>query len=106
MSGSLMISAGLVDILENMFVSAKGLIVMAMILVAMVFVIMTWMRTRSLVPTLGALLLGAFVVMGVYNFGFFSDRITEDIDRFAPEEGDGQTNPGLGEQLGGSSDGD
>lgn len=83
-SGSLLggrvLAAGLVDILENLFSTAYGLIVMGMIILAIVFAAMTWVRTRSLVPVLGALLLGGLVVIMVSRFEWLANRIGEDVD--------------------------
>ena len=48
-------------------------------LLALVFVGMTWARTRSLAPTLGALVLGAVVVWGVNNMPILQREVDEDI---------------------------
>lgn len=87
-AGVVIANNGLVNILENMFETAQGLIILGIILVAMTFCIMTWMRTRSLVPTLGALLLGAMVVWGVASFDWFANRIGSDVQQFDDDESD------------------
>lgn len=74
------LAAGLVDILKEMFEEARILVVMAMVLMGIVFVIMTWTRTRSLMPTLGAMLLGLLVVWGVTNYVWLADRAGETVE--------------------------
>lgn len=93
------LAAGLVDMLEGMFNDAQWLILLGVILVGMAFVIMTWMRTRSLVPTLGALLLGALVAYGVSSFDWFAERIGDDVERYDTEDNNADTSfdrPGAG----------
>ena len=68
--------------LNGMMQDAKGLILGAIVLMAMVFVIMTWARTRSLVPTLGSLLLGAVVIGGVAKYATLRTEVEDDIGRY------------------------
>jgi hypothetical protein len=68
------------DILDGFVDSAENTIQGAMVVVAIAFVAMTWMRTKSLMPTLGALLLGAVVLYGVNNFRELSERVEEDVE--------------------------
>lgn len=71
----------MVDILDGFLSDAIGLVKVGMALMAIVFVLMTWVRTRSLVPTLGALLLGAVVIYGVNNYDFLSQQVKEDVEK-------------------------
>lgn len=71
----------MVDILNGFLADATDLITLAVTLMAIVFVLMTWARTRSLAPTLGALLLGAVVIYGVNNYDFLSEQIRDDVTR-------------------------
>ena len=48
-------------------------------LLAIVFVGMTWIRTSSLAPTIGAVVLGAVVVWGVNNMPILTREISEDV---------------------------
>jgi hypothetical protein len=50
-------------------------------LLALVFVGTTWVRTKSLAPTLGALVLGAVVIWGVNSMPVLQQNIQEDITR-------------------------
>lgn len=70
----------MVDILNGFLSDALALVKLGMALMAIVFVLMTWVRTRSLVPTLGALLLGAVVIYGVNNYDFLSQQVKEDVE--------------------------
>jgi hypothetical protein len=70
------------NMLDGMMGDAKSLLIGALILMAIAFVIMTWARTRSLVPTLGALLLGAIIIAGVNNYTDIREEVDRDIDRY------------------------
>jgi hypothetical protein len=79
------------NLLNGMMNDARSLLLGAIILMAMAFVVMTWARTRSLVPTLGALLLGVIVIAGVASYGTIRGEVEDDIDRYT-----NTTNPPLG----------
>lgn len=65
---------------------AEYLMNAAIIVMATWFVVWTWFRTKALVPTLGALLLGAVVIFGVSGFDTtLKNRIDEDVDRYSEE---------------------
>lgn len=70
------------NLLHGMMNDARSLLVGAIILMAIAFVIMTWARTRSLVPTLGSLLLGAVVIAGVSRYTDIKKGAEDDIDRY------------------------
>ena len=48
---------------------------------AILFVVMTWVNTKSLVPVLGAVLLGAVVIYGVQNYDFLQTQVEEDFEQ-------------------------
>jgi hypothetical protein len=75
------------DLLQGFMSDARVLLLTAIGLMAIAFVIMTWVRTRSLVPTLGALLLGAVVIAGVNRYSSLQKLAEEDIDRYTTEVG-------------------
>jgi hypothetical protein len=52
-----------------------------MIVIAIFIVAATWIRTRSLAPTLGAVLLGAIVIYGVSNFRVLSNDVKNDVNQ-------------------------
>ena len=76
------------NLLNGMMQDAKGLLLGAIVLMAMAFVIMTWARTRSLVPTLGSLLLGAIVIAGVAKYATIRTEVEGDIDRYTTTKND------------------
>jgi hypothetical protein len=73
----------MIDVLDGVLGDAQRLMTAAVTVVAIWFVIWTWVRTRSLVPTLGALVLGAVVIFGVQEFDFIKDQVDEDIRDYA-----------------------
>ena len=81
----------MVNLLNGIMQDVRTLVLGAIILMAMVFVIMTWARTRSLVPTLGAVILGAVVIAGVASYTTFKAGVQKDITRYTNE-----TTPPLG----------
>jgi hypothetical protein len=70
------------NLLNGVMADAKEVLLGAIIIMAIAFVIMTWIRTRSLVPTLGSLLLGAVVIAGVNNYGDLKDVAEKDITNY------------------------
>lgn len=69
------------NLLHGLIGDARAILVSFMILVAIFFVIATWVTTRALVPVIGALLFGALVVFGVANSTFLANRAGEDVNR-------------------------
>lgn len=72
----------MLNILENLLEDGIDLLLLAVALMAILFVIMTWVRTKSLVPTLGAVVLGALVIFGANQMqsgGVIGDAVEEDI---------------------------
>lgn len=73
----------MIDVLDGVMGDAQRLLTAAVSVVAIWFVIWTWVRTRSLVPTLGALLLGAVVIFGVQEFDFLRQQVDQDVRDYA-----------------------
>jgi hypothetical protein len=69
-----------IEILRGVLAQVELLVIALVTVVAIVFVISTWVRTRSLVPTLGAVLLGAVVIYGVQNFDFLQGQVEKDFE--------------------------
>ncbi len=67
------------DIIVGLTKDAEGLLIGAMVILAIWFIIWTWVTTKSLAPTIGALLVGALVVWGVSHIRFLADKVDEDI---------------------------
>jgi len=70
------------NLLHGLMNDARSLLIGALILMAIAFVIMTWARTRALVPVLGSLLLGALVIAGVTRYTSIRGGAEDDIDRY------------------------
>lgn len=69
----------MVQIIENFLGDFTTLVKLGIALLALVFVATTWVRTKSLAPTLGALVLGAVVIWGVNSMDVLQRNINEDI---------------------------
>jgi phosphotransferase system glucose/maltose/N-acetylglucosamine-specific IIC component len=69
----------MLDIINNFIASFRTIAEAAIVLLAIVFVGMTWVRTRSLAPTLGAVLVGAVVAYGVINIDTLQTKVEEDV---------------------------
>jgi hypothetical protein len=72
---------GIKGLLNGLLGDARQILVTVTGVMAVWFVIWSWIRTRSIVPTLGALLLGAAVLWGVTNVGTLKNKVNEDISR-------------------------
>jgi hypothetical protein len=70
--------------LENLFGTGQTIIQLFVVFAALALVVAAWVRTRSIVPTLGALVFGAFMIWASNNMTFIAERIREDI----PGQGD------------------
>jgi hypothetical protein len=57
----------------------ETLVKAAIVVMGFVFVLMTGLRTRSVVPTIGALLFAGLLGWGVWNTDFIQQKVDEDI---------------------------
>lgn len=69
----------MIDLFNNLIGEAQDLVTAAVVLVAIGMVLSTWVRSRSFVPTLGAIIFGALVIWAVHNVDFLEEQIGEDI---------------------------
>jgi UDP-N-acetylmuramyl pentapeptide phosphotransferase/UDP-N-acetylglucosamine-1-phosphate transferase len=67
-------------ILDGFVGRAETTMIGVVIVVAIFIVAATWIRTRSLAPTVGTLLLGVIVIYGVSNFEDLSKDVKKDVD--------------------------
>jgi hypothetical protein len=72
---------GIKGLMDGLLKDGKQLLIAVTGVMAIWFVIWTWFRTKSIVPTLGAVLMGAAVLWGVTNVGGLKDKVNEDISR-------------------------
>lgn len=70
------------DIFDGVIADAKQLLTAAVAVMAIWFVIWTWVRTRSVVPVVGAVLLGAVVSFGVAKMSDLQDAVNEDVTEY------------------------
>ena len=57
----------------------EALVKAAIVVMGLLFVLMTGLRTRSVVPTMGALLFAGLLGWGVWNTDFIQQKVDEDI---------------------------
>lgn len=87
----------MIDLLNDKIADVEGLVRAFVGLMALVMVIVVWVRTKSFVPVLGAVLFGAFVIWAVNNVAFLEQKVDEEFqslrapttvdDGHAPEDG-------------------
>lgn len=70
------------NLLQGMLLDARLLLIGVLIIMAIAFVLMTWARTRSLVPTIGSILLGFLVVAAVSMYSTIKQGAEDDIRRY------------------------
>jgi len=81
-----------IQLLNDKIADVEGLVQGVVGLMALVMVIVVWARTKSFVPTLGALLFGAFVIWGVNNVAFLEQKVDEEFQgSLAPVDGQAGT---------------
>jgi hypothetical protein len=84
---------GLKNLLQGFINDGKQIMIGVVVLMAIAFVIMTWNRTRSAVPVIGAILLGGVIIWGVSSYTVLKDTVNTDVTRNR-----GQTNVTITEQ--------
>lgn len=73
------------NIFNGALKDAQSLLNLAIGVIATWFVIWTWVRTRSIVPVVGAVLLGAVVTFGVFQMTDLKDYVNNDVDTYQKE---------------------
>jgi hypothetical protein len=67
------------DIFNGVLGDVYQVIISAMVVLGVLFVAHTWSRSRSLVPTLGAVIFAAVIIWGAANLGYLSGRVNSDV---------------------------
>lgn len=70
----------MIELLNDKIADVEGLVRAFVGLMALVMVIVVWVRTKSFVPTLGAVLFGAFVIWAVNNVAFLEQKVEEEFE--------------------------
>jgi xanthine/uracil permease len=71
----------MIEILNGLVTDVQSIVLALVTLMAIAFVVMTWVSTKSLVPVLGAVLLGALVIYGVNNYDFLQQKVEQDFEQ-------------------------
>ena len=71
----------MIEILNGLVTDVHSIVLALVTLMAIAFVVMTWVSTKSLVPVLGAVLLGALVIYGVNNYDFLQQKVEQDFEQ-------------------------
>jgi hypothetical protein len=71
----------MIDILNGLLADVQSLVLALVTVIAIAFVVITWVNTKALVPVLGAVLLGAIVIYGVQNYDFLQNQVEEDFEQ-------------------------
>lgn len=74
----------MIDLLNDKIADVEGLVRAFVGLMALVMVIVVWVRTKSFVPVLGAVLFGAFVIWAVNNVAFLEQKVDEEFQSLRP----------------------
>jgi hypothetical protein len=75
---------GMFDVFDGALEDAKELLTASVGVIAIWFVVWTWVRTRSIVPVVGAVLLGAVVLFGVSQMdGTLKTEVQEDVNDYS-----------------------
>ena len=74
----------MIEWIADKLVDVRQLILAIGVVVAILFVLMTWWRTKALVPTLTAMLLSGAVLWAVGNIDWFKKKIGEETSMGAP----------------------
>lgn len=69
----------MVEVIRSYIADGIGLIQLAAVLVAIAVPLMTWAKTRSVMATVGAMLLGAFVLGYIHNAEWLGQRVGQDV---------------------------
>lgn len=69
----------MIQFLTDKLGEVEVLVQAAIAVMAMIMVIAVWAKSKALVPTLGALIFGAFVVWGVNNTDILRQKIDEEF---------------------------
>jgi hypothetical protein len=73
----------MVQILENVIQDAEVLLRAGLAVLALAMIGAVWVRTRSLMPVLGAVLLSAVVLYAVNNMTFLQREVQEDVNNYS-----------------------
>jgi hypothetical protein len=68
------------ELLHGEIAKVESLVQAAVALMALIMVIVVWVRTKAFVPTIGALLFGALMTWAINNVGFLEQKVGEEFE--------------------------
>jgi hypothetical protein len=68
------------ELLHGEIARVESLVQAAVALMALIMVIVVWVRTKAFVPTIGALLFGALMTWAINNVAFLEQKVGEEFD--------------------------
>lgn len=68
------------ELLHGEIAKVESLVQAAVALMALIMVIVVWVRTKAFVPTIGALLFGAVMTWAINNVDFLEQKVSEEFD--------------------------
>lgn len=86
------LGAGLIDVLNSKVGELENVVQAGLVLLAIIFIGYTWVKSKALVPTLGAIVMAAIVIFAVSDSGRDTlGRLIGDEVNEAPESTTGTT---------------
>ena len=67
------------DLLHSEIVKVEALVQAGVGLMALVMIVVVWVRTKAFVPTIGAVLFGALVTWSVHNVDFLQQKVNDEF---------------------------
>lgn len=68
------------ELLHGEIARVESLVQAAVALMALIMVIVVWVRTKAFVPTIGALLFGALMTWAINNVAFLEQKVGEEFE--------------------------
>jgi hypothetical protein len=68
------------DVIDGLYDQAEAILIATVFLLVIFSVIQTFLKSRSWVPTIGVLLVGAVALWGVNSVEWFGGKVDETID--------------------------
>ena len=67
------------DLLHSEIAKVEALVQAGVALMALIMIVVVWARTKAFVPTLGAVLFGAFITWAVHNVDFLQQKVNDEF---------------------------
>ena len=67
------------DLMHSEILKVVALVQAGVALMALIMIVVVWARTKAFVPTIGAVLFGAFVTWAVHNTDFLQQKVNDEF---------------------------